>query len=377
MSTPTPPAARADVAARMSRAASTWIASLSPEQRSSACWPAPGNQATETERLRWFYTPTDHGGLPLAAQRPAQQRHAMRLVSTGLSPAGYVTVSTIIGWENVLDLVEDYAQTWGRERARDPGLYYLRVFGDPDTDPVWAWRFGGHHVSLNNLVVDGHVHAVTPCFLGADPAAAPALGDTSIRPLAQVEDTARDLITALDADQRHQAVLLDRAPADIIGGNRSRITHGDTMISLPDLWRDRFIDPDLVELVTRVSDTAETRAGLDAAGHQQLALTTNPKGIPGAAMTTTQRELLARLVATYTGRAPVGTVPEPDPESIHFAWAGPTQPGQPHYYRLQGSGFLAEWDNTQRDANHGHSVWRNPDQDFGLDLLAAHRNRHH
>ena len=49
----------------------------------------------------------------------------------------------------------------------------------------------------------------------------------------------------------------------------------------------------------------------------------------------------------------------------------------PHYYRLQGPGLLIEWDNTQDDANHAHSVWRDPASDFGLDVLARHRARHH
>jgi hypothetical protein len=189
---------RAGVAERMSDAAANWLDSLTEPQRPAGSWAPPDNAGTEKERLRWFYTPTDHGGLPLGAQGPAQQRLVMRLLATGLSHEGYVTVTTIIGWENVLDLVEDFALTWGRERARDPGLYYLRVFGDPEHDRVWAWRFGGHHISLNYLIVDGEVRAVTPCFLGADPAAAPSLGGVIIRPLARVEDLARDLVNSTE-----------------------------------------------------------------------------------------------------------------------------------------------------------------------------------
>jgi hypothetical protein len=301
----------------------------------------------------------------------------MRLLSTGLSDAGYVTVATILGWDNVLDLVEDFAQTWGRERGRDPGLYYLRVFGDPASDRTWAWRFGGHHISLNYLVVDGQVRAVTPCFLGADPASAPALGGAVIRPLAQVEDLAQELVGSLDADQRSRAVLLDRAPTDIVGGNRTRLADGDRMIQLPDVWRGHFTDPDLAAHVTNVSDTSEARAGLTEDDHERLALTDEPKGLAGADLTTSQKELLGLLVSTYTGRVPATLAPDLDLDGIHLAWAGSTVAGQSHYYRLQGPRFLAEWDNTQRNANHGHSVWRDPVNDFGLDLLAAHRTAHH
>ncbi len=368
---------RTEIAERMSAAAAAWLDSLSEDERAAGWWSAPDDDAAEAERARWFYTPTDHGGLPLGAQRPAQQRLAMRLVSTGLSTAGYVTVATILGWENVLDLVEDFAQTWERERARDPGLYYLRVFGDPTSDQAWGWRFGGHHISLNYLVVDGQVRAVTPCFLGADPASGPALGGATIRPLAQVEDLAQELVSSLNVDQRRRALLLDLAPTDIIGGNRTRIAAGDRMIRLPDVWRGHFSDPELANRVRTVSAAAEAAAGLSDNDHELLALTTEAKGLAGAELTRTQQKLLGSLVATYTGRVPSALAPDLPLDDIHLAWAGSTVAGEPHYYRLQGPGFLAEWDNTQRGANHGHSVWRDPVNDFGLDILAAHRIAHH
>src|SRR3954465_15009527 len=149
------------VARRMAEAAGAWLDTLDPEQRRFATGAVPGDDGSDTERRRWFYTPTDHGGLTVHEQRPAQQRAAMRLVSTGLSTAAYVTVATIIGLENVLDHAEGWVRTKGRERGRDPGLYYLRVFGEPAGQAPWGWGFGGHHVSLNNGVVEGAVAATT------------------------------------------------------------------------------------------------------------------------------------------------------------------------------------------------------------------------
>src|SRR5690348_14889859 len=154
------------VGARMAEAAGAWLDILDADQRRTAVGVAPGRGGSDAERRRWFYTPTDHGGLTVHQQRPAQQRAAMRLVATGLSTAGYVTVATVMGLENVLDRVEGWTRTKGRERGRDPGLYHLRVFGEPGGRAPWGWRFGGHHVSLNYLVVDGAVVATTPCFLG-------------------------------------------------------------------------------------------------------------------------------------------------------------------------------------------------------------------
>ena len=123
-----------EVAAGMAAAAAGWLDALDPAQRAQATGSTPSPDAgPDAERRSWFYTPTDHGGLTLGAQRPSQQRLAHRLVATGLSAAGYVTVATIIGLDNVLDRVEGWSVDWGRERGRDPGLYYLRVFGEPGT----------------------------------------------------------------------------------------------------------------------------------------------------------------------------------------------------------------------------------------------------
>ena len=147
-----------EVAGRMAAAAAAWLDALDPAQHAVAAGRAPSPDAeSDAERRRWFYTPTDHGGLTLGAQRPAQQSLAHQLVASGLSTAGYVTVATIIGLDNVLDQVEGWTVDWGRERGRDPGLYYLRVFGEPGGAEPWGWRFGGHHVSLNNLIADGMV----------------------------------------------------------------------------------------------------------------------------------------------------------------------------------------------------------------------------
>ena len=373
-----------EVAGRMAAAAAAWLDALDPAQRAVATGGAPSPDAgSDAERRRWFYTPTDHGGLPLGGQRPAQQRLAHQLVATGLSTAGYVTVATIIGLDNVLDHVEGWTVDWGRERGRDPGLYYLRVFGEPGGAAPWGWRFGGHHVSLNNLVVGGMVRSTTPCFFGADPAVSPLLGPAPLRPLGGAEDLARDLVRSLDPGQAARAILLDRAPSDIVGGNRAHLSDGDQMIHLRDIWRGQFTEPGLTERVTQMGDGAELASGYDARDHQRVALTSVPKGLPAAGLGTGQRELLRALLATYLGRVPDGLSPQADYaadaalDAVHLAWAGPTGPGQPHYYRLQGPRLLIEYDNTQRQANHAHSVWRDPAADFGYDVLGAHLTAHH
>jgi hypothetical protein len=58
--------------------------------------------------------------------------------------------------------------------------------------------------------------------------------------------------------------------------------------------------------------------------------------------------------------------------NVRFAWLGETTRGKKHYYMVQGPTFLIEYDNTQNDGNHIHSVWRDFKGDFGQDILREH-----
>jgi Protein of unknown function (DUF3500) len=377
-------AARREVADRMAEAANAWLSTLDAEQRTTGKGAAPADDPEDNERRRWFYTPTDHGGLTIHQQRPAQQRAAMRLVSTGLSPAAYVTVATIMGLENVLDYAEGFTARFDRERGRDPGMYYLRVFGEPGDQGLWGWRFGGHHISLNNLVADGALIATTPCFLGANPAASPLLGGAVNRPLARMEDLGRDLVRSLRPELAARVILLTKAPADFVTANRTDVTDGNRVIPLAGLYRDaRFPNPVEQARLQSLSEVIEGVAELSNPELEAVAYSIEPQGIPATELDAEQREMLRTLLATYLDRAPVGVSPlhryddEATLNAVHFAWAGSTAPGEPHYYRLQGPRLLIEWDNTQNNANHAHSVWRDPTSDFGLDLLARHRAAHH
>src|SRR4029453_5232965 len=264
--------ARREVAERMAEAARAWLDTLDPEQRAISQGAVPADDREDNERRRWFYTPTDHGGLTIHQQRPAQQRAVMRLISTGLSPAAYVTVATIMGLENVLDYVEGFKASFNRERGPDPGMYYLRVFGEPGDKGLWGWRFGGHHVSLNNLVIDGVLVATTPCFLGANPAMSPLLGGAVNRPLARVEDLGRDLVRSLGPELAARAILLPKAPSDFVTVNLTYLSDGDGVIPLVGMYRDeRFPDPVQQAKLRSLTDAIVEVTELSAADQQAVA----------------------------------------------------------------------------------------------------------
>jgi hypothetical protein len=262
----------------------------------------------------------------------------------------------------------------------------LRIFGDPAGARPWSWRFGGHHVSIHHVIVDGQVVGSTPCFLGADPACAPLLGPHLLRPLAGAEDLGRELVRSLDAPQRADAVIAPVAPVDLVSANRPAygLGTGDIPLPLADVWRNRF-DGELGERVREYQEHAERSAGLTDEHLEALRLDETPRGISAGMLRQDQRELLRALLDVYVHRIPDELAAEQADkyatdvglDDLTFAWAGSTEVGEPHYYRVQGSQLLAEYDNTQRGANHIHTVWRDPRRDFGDDPLNAHYSRDH
>ena len=318
----------------MASAATKFLDSLTPEQRQEATFAFDAD-----ERLRWHFIPTEmypRKGLLVKQMTEPQRRLAHDLLKAGLSQRGYMTASQIMDLETVLDGIEAVQRTRetsprGQPLVRDPEKYFFSIFGTPSTHDTWGWRVEGHHVSLHFNVVNGSLVAAAPTFFGSNPAEVREGPKKGLRILGAEEDGARALVESLDASQREKAIFKKEAPGDII-----------TMANVK-------IDP--------------------------LA----PEGIPMSALNANQRALLTKLIDVYTGYMAadiaadrVARLKKAGEDKIVFAWAGPMERGKKHYYRVQGPTFLIEYDNTQNNANHIHSVWRDFNGDFGQDLLRDH-----
>lgn len=314
-------------AMRMAEAATAFLAFLTPEQRARTVFPVESE-----ERLNWHYIPRERHGLPLEEMDGSQRKLAYALLSSGLSRRGYAKALDIMSLESILKDLEGAA----RRFPRDPDLYHFTVFGTPSDESPWGWRVEGHHLSINILIVGGRWIAPTPNFFGANPARVPNGPLAGWRILAAEEDLGRQLLLSLDEEQLTRAIIDTEAPADII-------------------------------------TQAEPRVKIDA-----------PTGIPAADMTEDQKQLFMDLVLEYTSRMPsdvadarMNLIEKDGVGHIHFAWAGSHKPGEGHYYRLHGPSFLVEYDDTQNNANHIHTVWRDLRDDWGEDLLKTHYVRSH
>lgn len=362
----------AGIATTMRTIALALMQSFDADQRKAACRAFPD----ETERRLWFFTPTDHGGLPLGAMTPTQHRLVHQLIASGLSRAGYNTVAAIIGLDNILDRLEHFRVDFDRERGRDPLMYFVTVFGDPAGEAPWSWRFGGHHVSLHYTVAGDHVLSMTPSFFGADPADSPLLGPHLHRPLAAAEDLGRELFRSL-GEHTAEALLCDTAPVDIATGNRPVVSEGDRPMGLPEVWRHRFTGP-TAERLENMQANAERLLELTEAHIDAVAFSFEPKGVRVNALGADEQQILDALLNAYLERLPEEladaqqAVAASDRAHLTFAWAGSAEKHEPHYYRIQGKRLLIEYDNTQRGANHIHTVWRDLENDFAGDVLAQH-----
>jgi hypothetical protein len=339
-------------AARMAAAARALRGAVTGEQQ-SVLNPGFDDFDLESSRRKWTYLPElERPGLPLREMADAQRKLAHELITASVSLEGYAKVVSIMAMEHVrraLTLVSAPAIA----HLFDPERYCFRIFGDPGGGAPWGWQLAGHHVSLNFTVAGDYV-SPTPCMLGSVPASYGALS-----PLEHEESEGFAFVGALSAEQRARAVIWHRTPPDFA----TRLVPRIGEVERPD----HVFPP---EPDYRISD--EDREAL-------AYVRSGPRGISGADLTAEQLYALVDLVARFAGRLPAEVaeaemrrVDAAGVENLWFAWAGGTERGSRHYYRVQGPGLLIEHDNTQSGGNHVHSVWRVPGGDFGDDLLAAH-----
>ncbi|MGE0600998.1 MAG: DUF3500 domain-containing protein [Dehalococcoidia bacterium] len=363
----------------MAEAAQRFLDGLDDIQRGRATRPF----SDERERTEWYYTPNARPGIPLIELDAVQQQMARRLLYTGLSEGGYNTAATIMGIEAILDPVEHWraAPYPGYDQAapsiwRSPSMYFVCVFGSPGSER-WGWSFGGHHVSVHYTVVGDGVSA-NPCFFGAHPAEPPLQPGFFLRPLEPERKLGLELLHSLDAGQRAKATLLAKAPHDLVTTNRPAVREGALPLPTWVIMGPRAVPESAIPATRKNWERQFAHLPLTDEELAPVAYTAVPKGLAAAEMTAGQQDALRELLRVYTSRLPeeasasqVARIAEHFGE-LHFAWAGGDAPHSAHYYRIQGPRLLVEYDSPFEDGCHIHAVMRDPEGDFGVDLLARH-----
>lgn len=310
---------------RMADAAQKFLDGLTADQKAKATF-----AFDDKERTNWIFVPVQTAdkkpgrkGLRLEEMTDEQKKSVLELVKTGTSDSGFKQAVTIMSLEAVLhDLEKNGAM------VRNPGWYFVSIFGAPAKTGKWGWRIEGHHMSLNFTVADGKVQSATPAFFGANPAEFKFGERKGERVLPEVEDLARELFKSLDDEQKKTA-----------------------------LQPKHFGEP--------TDKSVSEKVG-------------KPVGVAGAKMSEAQKATLTKLLKAYTARMPEDvaqaqwkSVTDGGIDAVYFAYTGSAEPGQGYTYRVQGPSFIVQFLNVQADsaknpANHIHSAWRELPNDFGL-----------
>src|SRR5690606_37021285 len=199
-------------AAAMKTAADAFLASLDDAKRSKAAFDFGAD-----DRENFRFTPRERTGLPLKEMDEAQNAAAIRLLEAALSEKGKLKAMQIMTLESVLRELEK------NPVYRDPGKYYVSIFGKPGDEKGWGWKFEGHHLSLNYTVVGGKV-AVTPSFFAANPAEVREGEHKGLRVLAAEEDLAMALANALLDGGKKDVLFSDKAPGEILTAENRKAT---------------------------------------------------------------------------------------------------------------------------------------------------------
>jgi hypothetical protein len=313
--------------------ANTFLNSLSEELKAKTLF-----SLEDSERFNMNYVPIPREGATFHDFNEAQKTAALDLLRASLSKEGFRKSQEIMELEKVLRIIENDDNDKmpdGRPR-RDPLNYHFCIFGNPSKDKPWGWRFEGHHLSLNFTSTDGAISSSTPTFFGTNPGIVRSTEYKGMEVLKKEAELGFQLVNSLNKEQLNTVLFTDVAPNDIIS------------------------------LTKRNAEKLE------------------PLGLSYSDLTKNQQKTFMALLELYLNNFEHefaegfrDKINQAGIDKLYFAWAGSLQPGKGHYFRIQGPTLLIEYDNTQNNANHVHTVVRDLTNDYGEDVLKAHYEKEH
>lgn len=317
----------------LSDKANTFLESLSEELRAKTVF-----AIDDEERFNMNYVPIPRKGPRFHDFDTTQKAAAIDLLKSSLSEEGYRKSKEIMSLEGILRVIENDDNDKmpdGRPR-RDPLNYHFSIFGDPGSENPWGWRFEGHHLSLNFTSSNNSISSSTPTFFGTNPGVIKITGHKDKEVLKQETALSFELVNSLSPEQLKKAVFADVAPIEIITTTKRKVE-----------------------------------------GFEQ-------KGIFYNDLTSDQQQLFHELINLYLNNYEQNfsegyreKIKEAGFDNLSFSWAGSLEPGTPNYWCVQGPVLLIEYDNTQTNANHVHTVVRDPTNDYGEDTLKKHYEESH
>jgi hypothetical protein len=316
-------------------AANQFIASLTPEQRSSTTFPV---DAEEWRRWNNVHRAA-RAGMAFKDMTEVQQARALDLLRAALSARGLELT------RNVMRLNHTIAEITNNFTEYGEGLYNFTLMGEPSAKEPWGWQLEGHHLIINYFVLGDQV-VMSPAFWGSEPVVAESGKYKGVSVLQDEQSRGLAFMQMLSAEQQKQA------------------------------------------LITPEKKTANNAQGQAYRDNLQMPYA----GIAGAALTSKQRDTLLDLIALYVKNMDDGHARVKLDEvrahlnDTHFGWIGEYSADSVFYYRVHSPVLLIEFDHQTPVAlkgprepgrQHIHSVVRTPNgNDYGKDLLRLHYQQH-
>jgi hypothetical protein len=273
-------------------AANAFLATLSADQKNTVSF----DWTDTAQKQKWSNFPNvayQRAGLKWGDLTAAQQNAWLAIEQASLSTEGYNRLLAEWGADDANAVATGQSDIFGKQ------FYYIALIGTPSATGPWMWQFGGHHVTINAAVTGGRI-ALTPSFIGDQPASYTDGGGKTVRPLGDIEDEAHALVASLGDAQKQAAVLGDTPINLVLGPGEDGKTIASEGVALSQLPADQQAAAlKVIGHYTGLVDDVDAAARLD--------------------------EVKAALDQTY------------------FAWYGPTTAGSPAYFRFTGPTLVIEY----------------------------------
>ncbi len=325
--------------APVKKAADTFLAALTPEQRAKTTFPVGDSEWRKWMNVHRYV----RQGVSFLEMSEAQRTAAFGLLRASLSAKGLKLSQDIMKLNHTLGELNNNNFTEYGE-----WLYHITVMGEPSATKPWGWQIDGHHLIINYFVLGDQV-VMSPVFVGSEPVIARAGKYQGVSILQEEQSRGLAMLRSLDEGQRKKAIL---------DGNKTGNNN----------YAEGFKDNALVPRT----------------------------GLPGSDLNAAQRKELLGLVELFVSNVDGGHAKvkmeevRSHLEQTSFAWVGGSADDSVYYYRIHSPVVLIEFDH-QRPANtrhlqkdpqqpmrdHIHVVVRTPNgNDYGKDLLRQHLLAH-
>lgn len=300
-------------------AALAFLKTLNPEQKKVA-----NLSFQDSSRMKWSNLPSEsvyRKGLQLKDMVDSQKLAVHALLRTMLSQQGYQKFLFIIQYdegiyERLSKAKSTIAQRYGNQN------YWLTIFGEPDMGKIWAWKFEGHHISLNFTYSPKGV-TCTPMFVGINPALSTTGPYAGSHLMFEENDFGNQLFSSLSDDLKKKATI--------------------------------SLHPKDADVMTQTGKEAHLR---------------DKKGVSYKEMTTKQQFLVENIIRAWVENVTPALAQEKmkkilaQKNNLFFTWQGTNNVNDLHYYSIKTDSFIIEYTHRDQGIYHYHTLWRDLSEDF-------------